>query len=304
MKISYTIISFILLITLFAIIGCGGGGSSDDSTDSSYEFSSEVGIWKGTLTSNTTPETYDVTMVFHLPDGASEGRVMGTAFKQGSLNPADHFLLDSGYEYAPDFGYDFDLIVGTHGSQGSFLKEFDYEYGSQHEKDQRGKIEINVSGQTMTGTAYFQEFGEMTLFANYAADNGMASTLNDLHSYGTDAATEHRWTNDNTGGQMTITNLDTGTFSVLQASLPSPPCRGSGQISDVADQNIFTFDSVQAENCNIQPPADIGDPGYPDVDGDPSKDYDGLGILVQKNGSMVFQTFMSKESVMLYNEWY
>jgi hypothetical protein len=61
---------------------------------------------------------------------------------------------------------------------------------------------------------------------------------------------------------------------------------------------------VQAEKCNIEPPADIGDPGYPDVDGDPSKDYDGLGILVQKNGSMVFQTFMSKEGVMLYNEWY
>ncbi len=64
-----------------------------------------TGIWTGTFTWETTGQTkeYDVTMLFHTPDGAEEGQSVGIALGNG---PDDenlpHFLFEGGYQYFAD----------------------------------------------------------------------------------------------------------------------------------------------------------------------------------------------------------
>ena len=95
------------------IAGCGS--SSDDAAfvpppppvppTTIGGLASITGIWDGTFTWTTSGQDkkYEVTMLFHTPDGAEEGTSVGVALGNGPDDPdLPHFLFEGGYEYFAD----------------------------------------------------------------------------------------------------------------------------------------------------------------------------------------------------------
>ncbi len=297
----YLHIAAFLFITvpLVWIIGCPSG--SDSGSGSLNPPLNEIGIWTGTITTTSgainPPEVYDLAMILYTPAGASEGRAMGAAFKRAPAVSSDHFLFDGGYEDVRNLNLGYDLLVGTSGDHGSFLKEYDYQYGSQGDSAQRGKMELSVDGSSMTGSVVFAEYGGFSLQASYSAVNAIDTNLASLANFGEDATIEHRWSNDNTGDQMIISGLDAGNLTVTQ---PPGACNGSGTITDVTGYNLFILENVSIVDCNYQAPDTVPPIIIPDVDHGP---YDGLGVLVDNAGNPELLIIMTDQGVALYNQF-
>lgn len=259
-----------------------------------------TGIWEGTVTQAT--NIYDVTMVFSKPIGVSEGRVMGIATKQGTEEP--YILIDAGYQDVTNDNLGYDYLVGKDGSQGTFMKFFDFDNNLVGAK--RGTITLDMSGNTLTGTTTLEDLGGFVTVLNYSLQNAKESTLADLVGAWSDS--DYGW-DDTATGMTLIVNLD-GTISALATG--GSTCEGSGLVSDIENYNIYIFDGtsintgVSLTNCGTRI-TNVGTPQQTTefVDGN----YDGMGFLIEDeagNNTLVIvmsSTLLKIPSMATYNEF-
>jgi hypothetical protein len=312
------------------IAGCSS--SSDDTSSGDTPAAPAVplvgitGIWTGTFSWETQGQSkeYDVTMMFHTPDGAPEGEAIGLALGDG---PDDmnlpHFLFESGYEYSADPIISDELkdnstiacegdvwAVGRFGQQGTFMQEFSYVTGSAGGPDQRGAgclylNDANDDGyeNELTGQITFEEGGRFDVALTYSEDNVRDVTIYDLGSTGSDqGATDVKyqlWSNDNSGNFMTYNAayIPVGdrllTYLITKEDHPTADCGGLIVVSKVEGQNLFELrlpDGSPVLGCNIvDPNASIPDNQW-EQDGKTYTAYDvnlpyfGLGALFDLDG--------------------
>ena len=315
------------LSTSLFIAGCGS--SSDDPAivtpppvppPTAGGLASITGIWDGTFTWTTTGQTkvYDVTMLFHTPDGAEEGTAVGVALGNG---PDDenlpHFLFEGGYEYFVDpvtsdplndkttVACDGDVwAIGRFGQNGTFVQEFKYITGSAAGPDQRGSgclylRDTDDDGYVneLTGQIQFEEAGKFNVALTYSQDNTRDVVVEDLGVMGSDEGTTdvqyHLWSNDNSGNYMTYTatyisqlGYTLNYLTVKENRNDTIDCGGLIAVTQVADLNLFTLEAVNdapISGCNLAEPN-----VYILPDGSPAKDvnlpYFGLGALYDLDG--------------------
>ena len=279
-----------------------------------------TGIWTGTFTWETTGQTkeYDVTMLFHTPDGAKEGQSVGIALGNGADDEdLPHFLFEGGYQYFADPVESDELndkttvacegdvwAIGRFGQQGSFVQEFKYITGSAAGPDQRGSgclylRDTDADGivNELTGNMQFEENGKFNVALTYSQDNARDVIINDLGKVGSDeSATDveyNLWSNDNSGNYMTYnaTYIETAGVSLnyllVNEIHPDPlvNCGGLIVVNKVEGLNLFTLrtaDETPVSGCTLTPLNTI----LPD--GSPAKDVDlpyfGLGALFDLDG--------------------
>lgn len=258
------------------------------------------GVWEGSITQDTT--SYDVKMVFSLPAGSSEGRVMGIAKKQGSDEP--YILIDAGYQNVTNENLGYEYLVGKDGSHGTFMKFFEFDKNLVGAK--RGSITLNLTGNTLTGTTTLEDQGDFTSVFNYSLQNAIDSTLTSIVATWSDA--NYGWDDLATGTTLTV-NPD-GTISALATGAST--CEAAGMVSDIDSYNIYAYDGtsintgVSLTGCSTR----ITNAGTPqvtfeDVDGD----YDGMGFVIEDvSGNttlvvMMSSTLLKTPSMATYNEF-
>ena len=262
-----------------------------------------MGLWEGTMTQSDVD--YDVALVFHWPDGATEGRVMGVALDKATQEP--YILIDAGYTDYPNAKLDLDFLVGNDGSHGTFMQF--YEFNKNLVGPDRGWFELDFEGNTLTG--YGKLVGDMTIALEYSLQNATDTLLADVVATWSDTEAVRGWDQDADG--TTITVASDGEFQALATGTST--CQGDGFVTDVDGFNIFILDddsigtstSMIASNCGLRitNPGTL-DPGTAPVNGD----YSGLGaLLVDESGNQSFVTVLSekggaeedKPSMAMYN---
>ena len=311
--------------TLF-ITGCDLFDGDDDPvfiTPPPVPIDGITGIWKGSFTWETTGQQkeYDVTMMFHLPDGEPEGEAIGLALGDG---PDDinlpHFLFEGGYEYS-DVPIETDPLkdnetvaceggvwaVGRFGQQGTFVQEFSYVTGSAAGPDQRGAGCLYLEdadgdgyANELTGSISFEEAGKFDVALTYSEDNVRDVSINDLGSVGSDQGTTdvkyHLWSNDNSGNFMSYiaTYINVGDYSLtylfVQEDHPVVNCGGQIVASKIEGQNLFALrlpDDAPVVGCTVVA-AGIGETWTQDGKTHTAYDVDlpyyGLGALFDLDG--------------------
>lgn len=258
-----------------------------------------TGIWQGTMTQ--AADSYNVAMVFNMPDGASEGRVMGIAIKQNTDEP--YTLIDAGYQNVTNENWDYDYLVGKDGSHGTFMKIFEFDKNLVGAI--RGSMSLSLSGNTLTGTTTIEGLNEFDTVLNYSLQNAKETTLTDLAGTWSDSV--YGWDDAATGTTLTV-NPD-GTIATLATGTST--CAGSGLVSDVANYNIYILDGstintgVTLSNCDTR----VHNEGTPQetdeiVDGE----YDGMGVLLEDDSGnniltvILSSTLLKIPSMAIYNE--
>ena len=262
-----------------------------------------MGLWEGTMTEEGID--YDVAFVFHWPDGATEGRVMGVAFNKATLQP--YVLIDAGYTDDPNAKLDLDFLVGNDGSRGTFMQY--YLFSKNLIGPSRGWFELDFVGNTLTGGGRLD--GEMTIALEYSLQNANDTVLTDVVAAWSDAEAVRGWDQDSEG--TTLTAAPDGAFQALATG--ASICQGDGFITDVDGFNIFILDddsigvgtSMIASNCGDR----ISNPGLPTQDVAPvDGEYNGLAALFENaSGNLNFVTILSerggdvddKPSMAMYN---
>lgn len=264
-----------------------------------------MGIWKGVITKGIA--IFDVVMVFHYPDGADEGRVVGVAVNQQTGLP--YLLIDSGYMAVDKVAHpewDFDYLIGRDGSQGTALKR--YAFANKLVSQQSGTARLNLVGDdTLTGTVNFEGTGDDNLGEFYISikywdvnlDN--TATLADLADTWTDPVDDPD-VNDGIvedvgwDDQSSYADLVVAVDGSVDGSGTDSGCKAisdPGKVMDVTGHNIFLFgkyytltdvelpERITLETCGTRDwnasdqigPAQIG--GI----------YDGIGMLINDNGT-------------------
>lgn len=284
-----------VMVVSAAVFTAGCSSSSDDTTvvdptAPPVPLVGITGIWEGTFNWETTGQSknYDVTMMFHIPDGAAEGSAIGLALGD---SPNDdnlpHFLFEGGYKYsdAPiesDPAKDNSTIaceggvwaVGRFGQQGTFVQEFSYATGSAGGPDQRGAGCLYLKDtdgdgyvNELTGEISFEEAGRFDVALTYSEDNVRDVSIYDLGSIGSDEGAYdapddvkyHLWSNDNSGAFMNYdaTYVSIGDFLLTYLYVSEAPvdsCKGQIVVSKVEGQNLFALrlpDDAPVEGCNV-----------------------------------------------------
>lgn len=291
-----------------------------------------TGIWDGTFTWETTGQSknYEVTMLFHTPDGAEEGTSGGIAFGDGPDDPdVPHFLFEGGYQYFADPVVSDELndkstvscegdvwAVGRFGQRGTFIQEFSYITGSAAGPDQRGSGCLYLEDadgdgyvNELTGEIQFEDVGKFTVVLTYSEDNARNVTVDDLTVLGSDEGTVdveyHLWSNDNSGNYMRYTSVDLPDGSVYLAVVEDDDpivCGGFIVAKQVAEQNLFTLQTANdipiSVGCNVVPP-NTPLPGNIGIAKDVALPYYGLGAMfdLDEDGNLEFIHLMASKGV-------
>jgi hypothetical protein len=264
-----------------------------------------AGIWEGTLTSDT--QTLDIAMAFYMPDGATEGRVMGIAVDQ-TRQP--YIMFDSGYQDVSSFSWDYEYVIGRFGAQGTSLKSYLFE--DNLVSNLSGGFELSLNGNTLTGAANFDALGEYAVEINYSLQNLNDASLADLTGTWQDANADNGW--DSTSTLTTLVIAADGTLDTGTGTDSGCVATATDPILDVADFSIFLFGNPDSDsksyitlsNCGTR----IVNPGTPNettapVDGA----YDGMGVIVEDDSGsnalvmMLSSTLEKKPSMAVYNEF-
>ncbi|UCB55452.1 MAG: hypothetical protein JSW45_02680 [Thiotrichales bacterium] len=272
-----------------ALIILVGGCSSDDSTTPIVSDPTDpadptdpspptvtapanlAGIWEGTFKKDL--DTFDVAMVFHIPSGAVEGRVIGVAINRITQEP--YILIDSGYQDVTNDNWPFQYIVGRLGSQGTSLKY--YEFANNLVGNQAGTIQLDLNGNTLTGTATLNILGEFIVELTYSEQNLKNATLAELEGVWTDA--NNGWDDGATG--TTLTLAADGTVSAQ--AIGTSNCAGNGPSTDVTDFNIYLFGNPDQANKTIITLSGCGTRDYNLGSGAVDGFYDGMAVILEDN---------------------
>lgn len=301
-----------LLITPLALYltGCSSSNSGDPVTDPTtgpVPTEGITGIWTGQLIRKDVPgqipEDYEFDMLFYMPDDATRGQSVGSAFRTSPESyPANdvvepHFLIKSGYEYVTDLTNDFgDLIcqgdgwaIGRIGTHATFLREYAYEDGSQAGPEQRGAMCLTLDGNKLTGEFKTEGYGSFLVELTYSDQNLKSSSVNDLTSGGIDTEKYNLWSNDNAGTAMSFSqnalpgnSIDVNVVEDSKAGT-AEECGGTVRITEIPGYNMFTLQTLDphVEGCNY---ADATLPEYFYVD----LKYSGLGTVSDADGTNKF----------------
>lgn len=275
--------------------GCSSssdGTSGDNPTTPPVPLVGITGIWTGTFDWQTTGQskTYQVTMMFHTPDGTTEGTAMGLALGNGP-DDADlpHFIFEGGYLYSADpitsvaedgvtmkVACEGDVwAVGRFGQQATFVQEFSYATGSAGGPDQRGSGCLYLEDadgdgyvNELAGQLQFEDGGKFNVALTYSQDNIRDVAIEDLGVVGSDAGAYeapddvkyHLWSNDNSGNHMNYaaTYISVGDYSLtyldVQEDHPVVNCGGQIVVSKIEGQNLFALrlpDGSPVIGCNV-----------------------------------------------------
>jgi hypothetical protein len=304
------------------IVGCNS--SSDDPVfipeDPPVPTEGITGIWTGELTRKDVPgmapETYDIDMLFYMPDGETRGQSVASVFMTFP-DPNDvskHFLLVGGYEEVDDFATNEfgDLIcdgegwaVGRLGTNATFLRDFSYETGSQDGPQQRGAMCLQLSGNKLTGELQTENYDSFLVELTYSDENLIDSSVNDLTTGGIDTEPYHLWSNDNSGTSMSFSQVAPPTGDSLDVAVVenSNGCGGTVRITEIPGYNMYTLETLAPlAGCTIVTPG----PGIDENEVDLS--YRGMGRLATINNTNVFVHLMASfanvdSAQALYNEF-
>jgi hypothetical protein len=308
------LLSQYLVILSMALVMLISGCSSDDDNgnviidpevDTTPAPDNLMGIWKGVLTKGVA--IFDFVAVFHYPDGADEGRVVGVAVNQSTGLP--YLLVDSGYMEVDKVAHpewDFDYLIGRDGSQGTALKR--YAFANKLVSQQSGTARLSlVDDDTLTGTINFEGTGEDNLGEFYMSikywdknlDN--TATLTDIADTWTDPVDDPDvtdgivedvgWDDQSTYAELVVTAVD----GSVDGSVTDSGCKATseplfpGKVIDVIGHNIFLFGNYYVENperlllegCGTRDWNASDSVGVAQIGGV----YDGLGMLIDDNGT-------------------
>jgi hypothetical protein len=309
------ILSQYLVILSMALVMLISGCSSDDDDNSGNVIidpevdttpapSNLMGIWTGVITKGVA--VFDMVMIFHYPDGAEEGRVVGVAASQATGLP--YLLIDSGYMEVDKVAHpewDFDYLIGREGSQGTALKR--YAFANKLVSQQSGTARLNLEGDdTLTGTINFEGTGDDNLGEFYISIKYWNKNLDNTATLATLADT---WTDpvddpDVTDGvvedvgwddQSRYADLVVAGDGSVDGSVTDSGCKASsepnfpGKVMEVNGHNIFLFGNYYVENperlmldeCGTRDWNDSPLMGPAQIGGI----YDGLGMLIDDNGT-------------------
>jgi len=299
-----------------------------------------TGIWEGTFYWETTgtsgqSKNYQVTMMFHTPEGASEGTSIGIALGNGP-DDADlpHFLFEGGYQYFADpitsvaedgvtmkVTCDGDVwAVGRFGQQATFIQEFSYATGSAGGPDQRGSGCLYLEDadgdgyvNDLTGQLQFEDGGKFNVALTYSEENARDVAIEDLGKVaseeGATDAKYHLWSNDNSGNYMNYaaTYISVGDYSLtyLDVSENHPEmfvdCGGQIVVSKIEGQNLFALrlpDGSPVSGCNVTTPTETWEQdGKTYLAYTVDLPYYGLGALfdLDGDGTLEFINFMASK---------
>lgn len=241
------------------------------------------GIWEGTLARDAS--TYDVALVFQTPDGAAEGRVMGIAVHQVTEVP--YILIDAGYQAVTNANLGYDYLVGQDGSQGTFMKFFEFDKNLVGAK--RGSIKLDKSGNTLTGTMQLEDLGDFATSLDYSLQNARTTALADLIGSWSDAS--NGWDDTAIGTTLTVAANGTMTAQATGAST----CAGTGPTTDVADYNIYLFGNPDQDNKTVITLTGCGTRVWPSGPSTVDAVYDGMATIVEDdNGTDILVLLMTE----------
>jgi len=266
------------------------------------------GIWKGTMTGTKIfTDTFDVEMVFYMPDGEVEGTLLAVISEQGTGNPFR--LLEAGYDKEPNVNFGFEYLAGTQSSQGTFVKYFEFDnklVGS----NKGGSIGFNKTENILTGIVELDDGSRFDITLEYSLENASDTAMADLEGTWSDAA--NGWDDSSTGVDFTVDS--TGLVSAVATAVMPTTCAATGQAVDISDYNIFNFDydqsalpvvtGVTLSNCGTRLVQTSTGPTAASVNGE----YSGMAIIVDDGtGNLVMKLILSSQqllpAVATYNEF-
>ena len=141
-------------------------------------------------------------MLFHTPEYAAEGTVVGIALGNGPDDETlPHFLFEGGYEYFADpvtskaedgvtmtIACEGDVwALGRFGQNATFIQDFSYTTGSAAGPEQRGSGCLYLKDadddgyvNELTGVMQYEEGGKFDVVLTYSQDNTTEVDLKDL----------------------------------------------------------------------------------------------------------------------------
>lgn len=286
------------------------------------------GIWSGKFTFDTNAQNkdLDVTMLFYMPDdGMNEGTTGGAAFDAADTDPSAQFLFEGGYSYSATatesnpvntgtvkVKCEADVYaVGSFGSQGTFVQEFDYETGSAAGPEQRGSGCFYLRDDDgdgykneLTGQVAFEDGGKFTVAMTYSEENTRAVTVSDLGTTATDDTVYHLWSNDNSGVDMKYTSstvaTDAANLAVVETRSTNDGvnCGTNVDVTQVPGHNLFILETnPDVSGCTV---TQVG-VQMPELSNKPAQDvnftYLGLGALfdTDDDGNLEFIHLMASK---------
>ena len=263
------------------------------------------GIWEGTMTETTTLVTYDVDMVFYMPDGLTEGILLAVVSKEATGEK--HILIEAGYDMEPNTSWGYEYYAGTTSSQGTFVKYFEFAnklVGS----NKGGSIGLDLSENMLKGDVALDDGSRFKIELEYSSENARDTTMIDLAGTWSDAA--NGWDDLADGVTFTVNSDDTVTALATGTST----CEGVGKAVDISNYNIYNFDfdlsalpditGVTLSNCSTRLiTTSTGDESV-SVNGD----YSGMAVIVDDgSGNLVMKLILSSQqltpAVATYNEF-
>ena len=266
-----------------------------------------TGIWEGTMTDTKSSIVYDVDMVFYMPEGVTEGHLLGIVAIQASGEP--FVLIEAGYDMEPNVNFGYEYYAGAQSSQGTFVKRFEFA-NNLVGSNKGGEIGLSLSENTLTGDVALDDGSRYDIVLEYSLQNTMDTTLADLEGTWSDAS--NGWDESSTGVDLTADPA--GDISAVATGVSASTCTGTGLAVDISNYNIYVLDfdlsaagitGMTLSNCDTR----VGNVGLPtQFDAEVNGNYSGMAVLVEDDaGSLILKLILSSEkldpAIATYNEF-
>jgi hypothetical protein len=250
---------------------------------------------------------YDVEMVFYMPEGLTEGHLLGFVANQATGEP--YILIEAGYDMEPNVNFGYEYYAGAQSSQGTFVKRFEFA-NNLVGSNKGGEIGLNLSENTLTGDVALDDGSRYDIVLEYSLQNARDTTLVDLDGTWSDA--DNGWDDSSTGVDLTADPA--GSVTAVTTGVNASACTGTGLAIDISNYNIYNLDfdlsaagitGMTLSNCDTR----VGNEGLPtEFDAEVNGNYSGMAVLVEdESGSLTLKLILSSEkldpAIATYNEF-